>query len=95
MAAAGELDELVRVKGHINVAVGPSAPIPDEPEGEWVIVGKCLGEHASRGRYVPGCSPQGWYLRDVIRSLVGLPPLFVDEKLLSPAEGNDKSTGGE
>jgi uncharacterized protein (DUF362 family) len=84
MAEAGELDELRGSLGRINIALGPDAEIPEGELGHWVIMGNCLKDRSSEGKYVPGCSPQGWYVRDILRGLMGLPPLFVDETLLNP-----------
>jgi uncharacterized protein (DUF362 family) len=82
MARSGEIEMLRETLGCINIAIGPDADIPDDGSGNWVIVGNCLKRHSQRGSFVPGCSPQGWYVRDAIRKMMGLPPLFADESLL-------------
>jgi len=83
MLKAGELEILKARIGCVNIAIGPKARVLQEPEGRWVIVGRCLRQLKSRGLFVPGCSPQGWFVRDVIRSMIGLEPLFVDKSLLT------------
>jgi len=94
MSEAGELDTLAERLGCINIALGPEAEVEGK-EGKWILMGNCLRAQAERGRFVPGCSPQGWYVRDVIRSLIGLPPLFVDESLLDYGEENVTGRNGE
>jgi uncharacterized protein (DUF362 family) len=93
MAEAGELEELRASLGCINIAMGPDAEIPGDKLGHWVIMGNCLRGRSTEGRYVPGCSPQGWYVRDILRGLMGLPPLFVDESLLQGVENVEEPTG--
>jgi uncharacterized protein (DUF362 family) len=94
MSEAGELDTLAETIGCINIALGPEAEVKGT-EGNWILMGNCLRNQAHMGRFVPGCSPQGWYVRDVIRSLIGLPPLFVDESLLGEGEENVTGRNGE
>jgi hypothetical protein len=84
MAEAGELETLRDSFGCINIALGPDADISENKPGPWVIMGNCLRNSANAGKYVPGCSPQGWYVRDVLRGLIELPPLFVNDSLLDP-----------
>jgi len=96
MLNAGELEILKSKIGCVNIAIGPRARVPEEPEGPWVIVGRCLWQLKSRGLFIPGCSPQGWFVRDVLRSMIGLEPLFVDKSLLMGcAESSATRTGND
>jgi hypothetical protein len=56
-------------------------------------MGNCLRNRSTEGKYVPGCSPQGWYVRDILRGLIGLPPLFVDGSLLQGVDDVEEPTG--
>lgn len=80
MERAGELQKVRAKYGGLGVVVGPGVEIPPNTSRKmWLIVGKCQRHNKDRGKYVPGCPPQGWFIRDVVRELVDLPPLLASE----------------
>ncbi len=91
MKDAGELDILEEKLGSVTIAVGPGAEVPKDAGGNLLIVGNCLKRHRSKGWFVPGCSPQGWFVRDVLRVMMGLEPLFASPSLMAESiPANDR-----
>ena len=91
MKDAGELDILKEKLGSVTIAVGPGVDVPKDAGGNLLIVGNCLKRHRSKGWFVPGCSPQGWFVRDVLRVMMGLEPLFASPSLMAESiPANDR-----
>ncbi|MDP7421323.1 MAG: DUF362 domain-containing protein [bacterium] len=72
MKQAKELDQLRDRFGIVTVAVGPGEKTS---AGTVIRVGNCQCDYKT-GSLVRGCPPQGWLIRDALRALLGLPPLF-------------------
>ena len=82
----GELEEVVKRLGGLNVYLGPHARPKPQEKHKNLVVGNCLRKHANEGFYVPGCPPIGFAIRDVVRLMLGLKPLVLSERDLVQAQ---------
>ncbi|MEM2739655.1 MAG: DUF362 domain-containing protein [Candidatus Bathyarchaeia archaeon] len=85
MKESAELKTLIDMYGCLTVAIGPKARL-DDSIGLTVLCGRCLYHMNIEGVFIPGCPPQSYLIRDVLRSKIGLPPIYVSEDIVREAE---------
>lgn len=85
MKEASELKALIDMYGCITIAIGPKA-ILDDRRGLTILCGRCLHRMGNEGVFIPGCPPQSYLIRDLLRSRIGLPPIYVGEDIVREAE---------
>ncbi|MCS7112658.1 MAG: DUF362 domain-containing protein [Nitrososphaerota archaeon] len=85
MKESAELKALIDMYGCLTVAIGPKARL-DESKGLTVLCGRCLYRTNVDGIFIPGCPPQSYLIRDILRTKIGLPPIYVSEDVVREAE---------
>ncbi len=88
MEEDGSLDLLRRKFSQINLSIGKNADFVSRNGGneEWVCIGRCQRAQREGRRYIPGCPPPGFVIRDMLRNIVGLNSLFDSEEFVTQEE---------
>jgi len=86
MKETAELRMLIDTYGCLTVAIGPKARLEGSGMGLTVVCGRCLYHMSGKGVFIPGCPPQSYLIRDILRSKIGLPPIYVGEDVIREAK---------